>query len=150
MWTEGLSNIVFETLQYSICYSVNMAKEWRALKPLIMRAFWIPMLRKEVLIMKCFHVIMKQEFSPILLFTWICRLDLSLVFVTWICHLDLSKLKLIGSCDGCHAWGRWRLLNQEHLVMLLAGPISHTSTQYIDFVDFLHFNASVYQLFCSF
>ena len=23
--------------------------------------------------------------------------------------------------------------------MLLAGPISHTSTQYIDFVDFLHF-----------
>ena len=32
----------------------------------------------------------------------------------------------------------------------LAGPISHTSTQYIDFVDFLHFNGSVYQLFCSF
>ena len=24
--------------------------------------------------------------------------------------------------------------------MLLAGPISHTSTQYTDFVDFLHFN----------
>ena len=24
--------------------------------------------------------------------------------------------------------------------MLLTGPISHTSTQYIDFVDFLHFN----------
>ena len=22
---------------------------------------------------------------------------------TWICHLDLSKLKLIASCDGCHA-----------------------------------------------
>ena len=38
----------------------------------------------------------------------------------------------------------------EHLVVLLAGPISHTSTQYIDFVDFLHFNGSVYQLFCSF
>ena len=37
-----------------------------------------------------------------------------------------------------------------HLVVLLAGPISHTSTQYIDFVDFLHFNGSVYQLFCSF
>ena len=34
--------------------------------------------------------------------------------------------------------------------MLLAGPISHTSTQYIDFVDFLHFSGSVYQLFCSF
>ena len=29
--------------------------------------------------------------------------------------------------------------------MLLAGPISHTSTQYTDFVDFLHFNGSVYQ-----
>ena len=25
----------------------------------------------------------------------------------------------------------------EHLVVLLAGPISNTSTQYIDFVDFL-------------
>ena len=35
-------------------------------------------------------------------------------------------------------------------VVLLAGPISHTSTQYIDFVDFLHFSGSVYQLFCSF
>ena len=27
-------------------------------------------------------------------------------------------------------------INPEHLVVLLAGPISHTSTQYIDFVDF--------------
>ena len=26
--------------------------------------------------------------------------------------------------------------NPEHLVMLLAGPVPHTSTQYIDFVDF--------------
>ena len=33
--------------------------------------------------------------------------------------------------------------------MLLAGPVSHTSTQYLDFVDFLHFSGSVYQLFCS-
>ena len=47
-------------------------------------------------------------------------------------------------------YSRRRLLNSEHLVVLLAGPISHTSTQYIDFVDFLHFNGSVYQLFCSF
>ena len=30
--------------------------------------------------------------------------------------------------------------------MLLAGPVSHTSTQYIDFVDFLHFNGSVYRV----
>ena len=79
---------------------------------------------------------MKQEFS--------------LLLFTWICHLDLSKLKLIASCDRFHAWGRGRLLNLEHLVMLLAGPISHTSTQYTDLVDFLHFNGSVCQLFCSF
>ena len=26
------------------------------------------------------------------------------------------------------------LLNQEHLVVLLAGPISHTSTRHINFV----------------
>ena len=30
--------------------------------------------------------------------------------------------------------------------MSLAGPISHTSTQYIDFVDFLHFTGFVYRL----
>ena len=68
---------------------------------------------------------MKQEFSPYFVIymdlslgfvtwichldlslgfvTWICHLDLSLGFVTWICHVDLSKLKLIVSCDGCHA-----------------------------------------------
>ena len=89
---------------------------------------------------------MKQEFSPY----FVIYMDLSLGFVAWICHLDLSKLKLIVSCDRCHARGRRPLLNPEHLVVLLAGPISHTSTQYIDFVDFLHFNGSVYQLFCSF
>ena len=31
--------------------------------------------------------------------------------------------------------------------MLLAGPISHTSTQYIDFVNFLYFTGFVYYLF---
>ena len=30
------------------------------------------------------------------------NLVLFLLF-TWICRLDLSKLKLIASCDGCHA-----------------------------------------------
>ena len=54
---------------------------------------------------------------------------------TWICHLDLSILKLIASCDGCHAWSRRRLLNLEHLVVLLAGPISHTSTRCMDLVE---------------
>ena len=68
---------------------------------------------------------MQQEFSLFLLFTWICR-------------SDLSKLILIASYDGCHARSRWRLLNPEHLVVLLAGPISHTSTQYIDFVEILN------------
>ena len=42
---------------------------------------------------------MKQEFSPY----FVIYMDLSLGSVTWICHLDLSKLKLIVSCDGCHA-----------------------------------------------
>ena len=75
----------------------------------------------------------------------------TLVFfvINWICRLDLSKLKLIASCDGYHASGRRRLLNLEQLVVLLAGPIFHTSTQYIDFVDFL-LTGFVYYLFCSF
>ena len=34
--------------------------------------------------------------------------------------------------------------------MLLAGPISHTSTQYIDLVDFLYFTGFVYYLFLFF
>ena len=34
--------------------------------------------------------------------------------------------------------------------MLLAGPLSHMGTQYIDFVDFLHFTGFVYHLFYSF
>ena len=38
---------------------------------------------------------MKQEFSPY----FVIYMDLSLAF----CHLDLSELKLIASCDGCHA-----------------------------------------------
>ena len=32
--------------------------------------------------------------------------------------------------------------------MLLARPISHTSNQYIDFVDFLYFTGFVYHLEC--
>ena len=55
---------------------------------------------------------------------------------TWISHLDLSILYLTAtcSCAGCHAWGKGCLLNPEHLVVLLAGPISHTSIQHMDFV----------------
>ena len=58
-----------------------------------------------------------------------------------VLSLGLSIPKLIASCEGCHASGRRRLLNTEHLVVLLAGPISHTSTQYMDFVDI--FNISL-------
>ena len=76
---------------------------------------------------------MKQEFS----IYFVIYMDLSLGFVTWIC-LNLNWLLAVTG------------VMHEHLVVLLAGPISHTSTQYIDFVDFLHSNGSVYQLFCSF
>ena len=51
-------------------------------------------------------------------------------FSTWICHLDLSILYLIASYDG-----RRHLLNPKHLVVLLAGPISRISIQYMDFVE---------------
>ena len=37
--------------------------------------------------------------------------------------------------------GRQCLLNLEHLVVLLAAPISHTATQYIDFIEI--FNVSL-------
>ena len=37
-----------------------------------------------------FYLTWNRNLVLILLFTWICRLDLSLRFVTWICHLDLS------------------------------------------------------------
>ena len=49
--------------------------------------------------------------------------------------MDLSILKLTASCDVCHARGRRRSLIPEQLVVLLAGPFSHTSTQYMDFVE---------------
>ena len=32
---------------------------------------------------------------------------------------NLSTLKLVASCDGCHAWGRRCLFNLDHLVVLL-------------------------------
>ena len=37
-----------------------------------------------------FYLTWNRNLVLILLFTWICHLDLSLGFVTWICHLDLS------------------------------------------------------------
>ena len=90
---------------------------------------------------------MKQEFSPY----FVIYMDLSLGFVTWICHLDLSKLKLIVSSDGCvmheaddaysiqSTWSCYWL--DQFLTLAL---------NILIFSIFLHFNGSVYQLFCSF
>ena len=50
-------------------------------------------------------------------------------------------LHMIASCDRCHARGRRHLLNPEHLVVLLAGPIFHASIEYMDFVEI--FNVSL-------
>ena len=52
----------------------------------------------------------------------------------------------IASCDRCHASGRRRLLNLESLVVLLAGPVSHTSTEYMDFVGISNISL-IYLLF---
>ena len=51
----------------------------------------------------------------------------SLKFYYWFCLLDCHFLSIDAGCDGCHAWGRQRLLNPEHLVVLSAGPIPHNS-----------------------
>ena len=57
-------------------------------------------------------------------------------------HLDLPILYLIASCDGgYYVRERQHLHNPEHLVVLLAGPISRTSIQYMDFVEM--FNISL-------
>ena len=48
-------------------------------------------------------------------------------FYYWFCRLDCHFLSIDAGCDGCHAWGRQRLLNLEHLVVLSAGPIPHNS-----------------------
>ena len=50
----------------------------------------------------------------------------------------LITSQLIDSCDEWHALGRRHLLSPEHLLLLLAGPISHTSTQFMDFVEILN------------
>ena len=59
-----------------------------------------------------------------------CRDSVDLIFTFF-----LLTIRRAASCNGCHAWGRQCFLNLEHLVVLLAGPISHTSTQYMDFVE---------------
>ena len=49
--------------------------------------------------------------------------------------MDLSILRLVAGCGGCRAWGGRRLLGLEHLVVLLAGPISHAGARCMDFVE---------------
>ena len=63
-------------------------------------------------------------------------------FFTSVVYID-SSLGLVNtlSDDRCHAWGRQRLLNLKHLVVLFARPISHTSIQYMDIVKI--FNVSL-------
>ena len=152
MWTERLSDMVFETLQYSIRYSVNMAKDWTALEPLIMRVFWIPMLRKEVLIMKCFHVIMKQDFGPY----FVIYMDLSLGFVTWIClNLNwlLAVMGVMHEADDAYSirstWSRYWLdqfltLALNILILSIFYISMHLSTNY-----FAHFSGCWASFVCS-
>ena len=64
----------------------------------------------------------------------------------WICHLELSILYLTVSCDRCHAQGRRRLLNPEHLIVLLAGPVSHISIQYMDFVEIFYVSQNLFTI----
>ena len=48
--------------------------------------------------------------------------------------------------------GRRRLLNPEHQVVLLAGPSSHTSTQYMDLVEIFNISqdlSTIYFLIIS-
>ena len=56
-------------------------------------------------------------------------LSLSLIskFYNRCCPLDCHFLSIDAGCEGCHARGRQRLLNPEHLVVLSAGPIPHNS-----------------------
>ena len=63
----------------------------------------------------------------------------------WFVTRNCQHFYLTASCDKCHALGRRHLLNPDHLVVLLAGPISHTSTQYMDFVEI--FNIVYYIIF---
>ena len=51
--------------------------------------------------------------------------------------LSLGFVNILSDC-----WLLWvscmrqtTLLNPEHLVVLLAGPVSHTSIQYVDYVE---------------
>ena len=50
---------------------------------------------------ECYEAHMKEETER--LNKLVDSYKVKLLLFTWICHLDLSILKLIASCDGCHA-----------------------------------------------
>ena len=46
------------------------------------------------------------------------------VFIMYrICHLECHFITIVSVCDGCHARGRQRLLNTEHLFVLSVGCV---------------------------
>ena len=73
-------------------------------------------------------------------------MDLSLGFVTRICQYFYP----IASYDRCRACGRRRLLNPEHIVVLLARPVSHTSIQNTDFVEIFNISLDLSIYFAHF
>ena len=84
----------------------------------------------------------------------VLSLSLWFKFYCWFCHLDCHLLSIDAGCDGCHAWGRQHLLNPEHLVVLLAGPIPHNSIHLLiittDFVTLYWFTGYVVFITTSF
>ena len=84
----------------------------------------------------------------------VLSLSLFFKFHYWFCHLDCHFLSVDAGCDGCQTWGRQRLLNPEHLVVLSAGPIPHNSIHLLiittDFVALYWFTGYVVFIITSF
>ena len=49
-------------------------------------------------------------------------------------HLQSTETQINSIQSHCGT-DLWRLLNLEHLVVLLVGPISHTSIKYMDYIE---------------
>ena len=84
----------------------------------------------------------------------VLSLSLFFKFYYWFCRLDCHFLTIDAGCDGCHAWGRQRLLNPEHPVVLSAGPIPHNRIHLLiitaDFVALYWFTGYVVFIITSF
>ena len=58
------------------------------------------------------------------LIQWTCAVKVLSIFLIYrICLLEYHFNTIVPVCDGCHARGRQRLLNLEHLVVLSTCPI---------------------------